>query len=644
MRTITIETLEPKRNAKRKRQVSARSHWKFWQWGLWRSRWFLIPAGTLGVLILIIGIIAAFTVPPMVAQAKVVMAEVEALKAAAKDQDLTAIESGLPGLEKELLVLEQQSETFGFVEGWPLIGDYYQDSQRVFEAAREGLAGGQIMVEAVEPYSAVLGFKSEAVLTDNKSSEDRIAELILLMPTILPALDEASIHFEKVYAAIEGIKAENYPGKIPFTDVNVQQMVADAKQQVEGVELAMHQARPVLEVLPSVLGAEEDKRYLIIFQNDKELRPTGGFMTSVAYVTFEQGRFEVSESNDIYSLDKNQAYLPTPVPMRLYNNATQLNLRDTNWSPDFVDSMEDFELYYNRGRNLPVDGFFTLDTQFVEELMNVTGPVTVPGYGEFTPELMEVNGAHVSKVVYELETIAQRSGLGNERKSVIGDLMKELIAKVMSEPVTRWPAYVELLLKMGQEKHVLLNFHDNEAQELAEDNNFAGRIVVVGAPIDYLHINDANLAGLKTNFYLQQKTKQDVTIAADGTVTKKLTITYTNTGSFDGWISATARNYTRVYVPKGSKLVSTTGGEQKVDVMEELDKTVFDNFVTVKPKASQTMTFTYTLPFKITSDEYELLMQKQPGAQNWNIGTTVNGASKDIVLDRDQTIKLPIEK
>lgn len=650
MNTITIEASEPIATeeimSKRKRRAARKDRWRFWQWRLWRSKWFLIPASVVGVLLLIIGVWSLLFVPPMLAQAREVEARVESLKAAAKDQDLSVIKRELPELRHDLTALQLQVKRHGYLGAIPLIGHYYHDAQAVFAAADSGLEGGEILVEAMEPYGPVFGFKTDAAEAQaDKPNDEKIADMIMLMPAILPSLDEAIVHFDETSQHIASIEASRYPGKVPFIDFNVRATLEEAQSQVESAVDGIHQARPVLDVLPSVLGAEQSKRYLLIFQNDKELRPTGGFISSTAYVTFRGGKFEVTDSNDIYELDKNESYGPAPVPMQLYNNAKGWHMRDTNWSPDFAESMKDFTYYYDRSGHLPVDGFIALDTQFVEELMRITGPVTVDGYGEFTAEPIDVNGVPVPKVVYDLEIIAQKSGLGNDsRKSVIGDLMKKLIEVIFAEPVTRWPDYFELAMKMGQEKHVLLNFYDTEAQALAEDNNFAGRMVETEAPVDYLHINDANLAGLKTNFYLQQQTKQDVEIAGDGTVTKTLTITYTNTGAFDGWISATARNYTRVYVPLGSKLIEASGGEQRVDVVEELGKTVFDNFVRIKPLESQTMVFTYELPFKVTGDEYELLMQKQAGAQNWKIATSVNGGGVDeVVLERDVTIKLPVK-
>jgi hypothetical protein len=209
----------------------------------------------------------------------------------------------------------------------------------------------------------------------------------------------------------------------------------------------------------------------------------------------------------------------------------------------------------------------------------------------------------------------------------------------LSEPAAKWPDYLKMFVTEGQEKHILFNFHDAEAQKLAEERNFAGRIVDAAEGQDYLHINDANLAGLKSNFYLNQETTQEVSVAEDGTMTKKLTIVYHNTGKQDGWLNARARNYTRVYVPKGSKLVKTTGGEQKVTTTEDLGKTVFDNFVQINPLGKATLTFEYTLPFK-AEGEYRLLIQKQAGAKNWTYVTKINGQEERTLVDGDKELKI----
>src|SRR5690606_31390581 len=100
------------------------------------------------------------------------------------------------------------------------------------------------------------GFKSESSSAIEKPNEERVADLVMLMPAILPALDEATVHFAATNTAISNIDAGRYPKGIPFTDFNVRQTIEDVQAQIQGLDEGIHQARPVLEILPGVLGAE----------------------------------------------------------------------------------------------------------------------------------------------------------------------------------------------------------------------------------------------------------------------------------------------------------------------------------------------------------------------------------------------------
>ncbi|MBI2190103.1 MAG: DUF4012 domain-containing protein, partial [Candidatus Levybacteria bacterium] len=106
----------------------------------------------------------------------------------------------------------------------------------------------------------------------------------------------------------------------------------------QGVSLLV-EARPLIKILPSLLGDPEDKKYLVLFQNDNELRPTGGFITAYAIFRLEKGVVHVDTSSDIYNLDNtllNKPKAPEPILKYLPNVAT-LNLRDSNLSADFIE-------------------------------------------------------------------------------------------------------------------------------------------------------------------------------------------------------------------------------------------------------------------------------------------------------------------
>src|SRR5690606_31537590 len=116
--------------------------------------------------------------------------------------------------------------------------------------------GGQVLLDALEPYAPVLGFKSESTAkVIDKPNDERVAELVLLMPAILPALDEATVNFAKANKEMAQIQAGRYPEQIPFTKLNVRQQLNEIKGQIKGLDEGITKARPVLEILPNVLGA-----------------------------------------------------------------------------------------------------------------------------------------------------------------------------------------------------------------------------------------------------------------------------------------------------------------------------------------------------------------------------------------------------
>ncbi|MEX2027893.1 MAG: hypothetical protein WD988_00145, partial [Candidatus Curtissbacteria bacterium] len=109
----------------------------------------------------------------------------------------------------------------------------------------------------------------------------------------------------------------------------------------------------------------------------------------------------------------------------------------------------------------------------------------------------------------------------------------------------------------------------------------------------------------------------------DGTITKTVTIDYKYPRKMDNCslervsglcLAGIYRDWIRVYVPKGSKLIKSSGSEVAFATSEDLDKTVFDAFFTIRPEGTAKLTLEYTIPIKVTG-EYKLLIQKQPGTE-----------------------------
>ena len=539
---------------------------------------------------------------------------VRALKDSFILQDLQMAEAQLIALGEKIAKVENSLKPLSWVGVIPLVGNYYRDAGHLMAAADYGLETGQILIEAVGPFADVLGFKTEGTEAF-LDAEKKIEGLVTVMPEIAPRLDEVAAEFAVIRQELETVDPNRYPKS--FRGQPIRSLLAEAKQTMNTVEESMPDIKELLAVLPGVMGDPVKKTYLILFQNDKELRSTGGFLTAYALMTIEGGKIVEVQSDDMYKLDERIAEKVPPTPvLAQYLKVKESFIRDSNLSPDFYESSKKFEWFLGKISDFPrIDGIIAIDTYLVRDILEVLGPVGLPGYEEeFSAE----------NVVYQLELYANLLGRHVAgRKDLLGALMDAMMEKAFNAPREQWKPLFETGLKLAGEKHILLYLHEPKAQQLAEKYNYAGRLQEFDG--DYLHINDTNFAGAKANLYIQETVTQDYKVAKDGTVTKTVTVNLENPEPNDGWLNGTYYDWMRIYAPKGSKLLDSSSW-QEVRVSEDLGKTVFETYTYCYPQNSNSISVTYELPFKVQkSKALQMLVQKQPGTDGHVYRITVNG-------------------
>ncbi|MBP6045178.1 hypothetical protein KA525_03435, partial [Candidatus Woesebacteria bacterium] len=251
------------------------------------------------------------------------------------------------------------------------------------------------------------------------------------------------------------------------------------------------------------------------------------------------------------------------------------------------------------------------------------------------------------QVIYTLFDIVDRpvNYIKTDRKGILGDLMFALFNKAIGfSPSKYWGTLAQTMFGNLEQKHILLYFKDKNLQMAAEQINFAGRIKTTDG--DYLHINNVNFAGAKSNLYVSETIESKTTKASSGEIQREVVITYKNPYAHSDCnlergglcLNAVLRNWLRVYVPKGSKLVSFKGSQKTVKTYDSLGKTVFEGFMTVSPEGRAQVTVTYTLPNSIKAKDYSLMVQKQPGVEDkQDVSITVAGQKMyDGLFDTDK--------
>ena len=563
-----------------------------------------------------------------------------------QEKDLTKATESLNQAETELQRVSRRYNLASWLKFVPGLGIYVADGRHGLNAGMAGMAAAKSVLEAIAPYADVLGFSGQETELNIDSAEEKIIFILETLDKISPQLDGVGERLAIAQKEMNQINPRHYPKSL--FGKPVRENLVNLRDSLNSSEEVLKNIKPLLALLPKLLGQQGTQTYLLVFQNDAEMRGSGGFLTAYAILETFRGKVTPVLSQDIYELDnKFGNRLPAPEPIKKYLPLVyNFHLRDMNLSPDFTVAMDTFlPNYKDVAQYKDFNGVIAMDTQIVVDLLKVLGPVGVADWGRYDAEI--VKECNCPQVVYKMEDYSTRPTyyVKANRKGMIGPLMHSILLNVMNSPKKLWPQFMEIGLKNINGKHLMFYFPDDPAMQQAADAfNASGRVKEFEG--DYFYINDTNFAGAKSNLYVQQAVDQVIDVAGDGTITKTVTVTYTNPEPADDCnlesgglcLNGLLRDWVRLYVPEGSQLVEVLGSGIEATVNKELGKTVLEAFIELRPESRTKLIYKYTLPFKKSGD-YRLLIQKQPGAKNHHYLVTLGSNTQEFDLDADRELK-----
>ncbi|OGI21935.1 MAG: hypothetical protein A2808_02185 [Candidatus Moranbacteria bacterium RIFCSPHIGHO2_01_FULL_55_24] len=368
----------------------------------------------------------------------------------------------------------------------------------------------------------------------------------------------------------------------------------------------------VIDKLVSELTKKDDvtRTYLVMLQNNYELRPGGGFLGQYAVIKIKNGEVIYHLVEDANLLDQRiEAKITPPYPFTRKMQLKKWKFRDSNFSPDFPTNAEKAEYFYRlAGGREQFDGTIAVNSDVFDHLLGLTGPITPAGYSTtFSSE----GGA------LKLEEVVEKSYLGEdvpaELKQNRKAIMKKLAAEMLSRLATigNIPKVAELGLTELRNKNVMLHFKDENLQALVKSVHWDGSVVTDWNG-DYLMLVDANMGALKTDYYIKRSLEYTVDFTGEKPIATVVQ-TYQNTAPYGDWRTSDYHTYLRAFVPKGSKFLERFM-INAVLTNEDLGKTYFGGFVDVEIGQSDVhTTLKYELPDTIKPENYTLLIQKQSG-------------------------------
>jgi hypothetical protein len=598
-------------------------------------RWLrLILVGVL-LLILFWAGYKAYRVWNTVRSLQVRLNELQALAEGGADLEVESIGGTLQGAHTDL---ERLQSEIGFLMpltarlGWvPKVGGDIQAAPALLEMALAVTEAGNTAFEGVEPLLA---------LVEGEGPEGDPLALVLrtladARPDLKAAQDQLDIASEQ--------RAEIDLDALSDRTAN---LVARLDRYLPLIQTGLQGA----QLLPELLGVSDQRTWLVLVQNNDELRATGGFISAVGRLVLDHGEIVEIAIEDSYAVDDfSHPYPDPPPPFRRYMGIDLWVFRDANWSPDFPTAAQAALDLYHISRDLPVDGVLAVDQHALQIVVAALGPIEIDGFPD------PVTGQNVISFIRQAWSPEEGDDSAfvqwwRQRKGFMGDLIDAMRAKVESSPgEVDWLALGQAVLQILDERHLQVWLTDDyaTAKGLLAEQAWDGALLPAAS--DYLMVVDTNMGFNKVNALIQERIDYSVAIDADGSAQATLQVQHVNPSSgteackhkphygddYQDLVNRCYWDYLRVYTPANSRLEQATQHPIAADLLlvdqaqagevevlpEEAGKTVFATFF-VLPRGQETRTrFVYHLPRttverKNGAWQYRLLVQKQSGTRD----------------------------
>ncbi len=384
--------------------------------------------------------------------------------------------------------------------------------------------------------------------------------------------------------------------------------------------------RQLLPIAQKIIITEKKTTYLVLFQNNMELRPTGGFIGSYGLLTFENGKIADFQIYDVYAADGQlKGHVEPPLPIRKYLNQPNWFLRDSNFDPDFALSADQAIWFLEKETGQKADGVIGINLNLLLQLLRSIGPVTLP---DFRDEIITSDNFYFKTQSYSQNDFFPGS---SAKKDFLSSLTKAMEIKLTTGTDIRFLDVLISLKNSLEEKNILLYSTDENIQKEIEKTGWAGRMSAVAClenfqkcfP-DFLAVNEANLGVNKANYFISKSTAVEKRLSANGDIVSTVTISYENKSLPNLLTASHYRNYLRFFVPSGSRLMGATFNGKFItpNSIETTsyanDKTSFGFLVDIPPDSQAVVKVSYVLSKQMTKDSssYQLFFQKQGGDKN----------------------------
>lgn len=455
--------------------------------------------------------------------------------------------------------------------------------------------------------------KGQTILINSKE----IQKLIFIKNKSTQEKDDMKLRFQKLNSSLKDLTEDiviiNEKLDLPF------EKIKSFKKNLSQTSDLLTKARKLIVYFEKIISNKTTVKYLIFFANNMELRPGGGFIGSFAVIEIKDYQIGELKVYDVYDADGQlTAHLDPPKPLAKYLNLPHWFLRDSNFSPDFLENYQKALFFLEKEMGMTgFDGSILLTTTSVENILTAFNDIYLPDY----KETINAKNFYLKTQFYVEKNFFPGS---IQKQKFLSSVAQQII--INFENVSAFKLLLALK-KSLDEKQIAVYINDETIQPLFDSSFWSGHVIepkcLMGANnciIDYIFPYDANVGANKANFFVNRSIYLKTIFDSNEKINHQLLIKYENTSPSEIFPTGYYRNYFQILIPKNSlvKLITVNGVmvedyDQKDDIFK-----LIGFFFEIPPKKNAEIKINYQLKDSIKKGNqiYQLIFQKQLGANN----------------------------
>lgn len=454
----------------------------------------------------------------------------------------------------------------------------------------------------------------------------------------LETLQAVTGQSEALYTELSQLQARVDQLENPFQLELVDDLQSTLNESVPKMRRYFAALQKLGGALPELLGENEKKQYLVLLQNNMELRPTGGFIGSFGILTVQNGKFLDFRVEDVYEADGQlNGYVTPPPEIVQYLGEARWFLRDVNWNPDFPITAQQALWFLDKEIGVKADGVIAVNLHVAQKLLEVTGPINLVDYDEVITKdnLYERAQTHSEMNFFPGST---------QKRDFLSALANQLFDRLMKDQTPKL-GLGEALLSAADESQILIALNNPSAAQVFNNLGWDGSLKTPQCPppfhtqecfVDTVMQVEANVGVNKANQYIKRQIEHE-TILENGLAHHVRTMTLQNTAKSNAWPEGVYRAYIRLFVPKEAVLEAITldGAvipTESIKNVEEGGKRVFGFYTEVPIQKSSALAVQYSIPLpQSASFVYALFDQKQSGVTGDALTHVIEGKGYSVL-------------